>query len=139
MFANMPSFPKALILAILFFGLSLAQNLKVKKVINIYDGDTIRVDLDCELEIFCKNIPIRLYGIDTPEMRGKNADKPNAIKARDFLKEALKNAQTVELHNVQRGKYFRIVAKLMLDGEDIAQIMISQKLGYPYFGGTKQK
>ncbi len=136
---NMQNLSKALILAVLFFNLPFANNLKVKKVISIYDGDTIRVDLDCNTDVFCKNIPIRIYGIDTPEMKGKHADKPNAIKAKNFLEKSIQNAQTIELQNIQRGKYFRIVAKLMLDGQDIAQTMIVQNLGYPYFGGTKQK
>ncbi len=124
---------------LLFFTISLANNMQIQRVISVYDGDTLRVDLDCDTEIFCKNIPVRVYGIDTPEIKGKNADKANALKAKYFLQQSIQNAKTIELHDIKRGKYFRIVGKLMLDGEDIAQIMISQNLGYPYFGGTKKK
>jgi micrococcal nuclease len=47
-------------------------NFTVSRLINVYDGDTIRVDIaNCDQPILCKNISIRIFGIDTPEIRGK--------------------------------------------------------------------
>ena len=43
----------------------------VSKVISVYDGDTFRVDIDSLPPIVGKNIPIRLNGVDTPEIQGK--------------------------------------------------------------------
>jgi endonuclease YncB( thermonuclease family) len=43
----------------------------VSKVISVYDGDTFRVDIDSLPPIVGKNIPIRVNGVDTPEIRGK--------------------------------------------------------------------
>ena len=43
----------------------------VSRVISVYDGDTFRVDIDSLPPIVGKNIPIRLNGVDTPEIRGK--------------------------------------------------------------------
>ena len=39
------------------------------KVINIVDGDTIDVALDLGFHIIMNDLRIRLYGIDTPEVR----------------------------------------------------------------------
>ncbi len=38
-----------------------------------------------------------------------------------------------------RGKYFRIVGRLMADGVDISDLLIQQHLAVPYDGGTKTK
>ena len=41
------------------------------------------------------------------------------------------------MQNVQRGKYFRIVADLILDGENSGDILIHEKLAIRYDGGRK--
>ena len=37
---------------------------------SIYDGDSCRVDLDLGMSVWLHNQSIRLYGIDTAEIRG---------------------------------------------------------------------
>ncbi len=36
-----------------------------------------------------------------------------------------------------RDKYFRIDARVLADGQDLADLLISQGLAVPYDGGTK--
>lgn len=36
------------------------------RLVSVYDGDTIRVDLDLGMGIWRNNIALRLYGINTP-------------------------------------------------------------------------
>ena len=38
-----------------------------------------------------------------------------------------------------RGKYFRIVGRLIADGQDISDLLIQQHLAVLYDGGTKVK
>ncbi len=38
-----------------------------------------------------------------------------------------------------RGKYFRIVGRLMADGVDISEVLIQKNLAVLYDGGTKVK
>ncbi len=38
-----------------------------------------------------------------------------------------------------RGKYFRIVGRLMADGVDISDLLIQRQLAVLYDGGTKRK
>ena len=40
---------------------------------------------------------------------------------------------------MERGKYFRIVARVIADGEDISDLLIERQLADPYDGGTKVK
>lgn len=110
----------------------------VKKLNSVYDGDTFRADLVSGHPIISKNIRIRLNGIDTPEIKGKCwREKQLAIKARDHLTKRLTGGEKIVLKNVSRGKYFRLVADVFIDGENINKEMILEKLAYSYYKGRK--
>ncbi len=110
----------------------------VARVISVYDGDTFRVDIDSLPPVVGKNIPIRLNGVDTPEIRGKcGHEKDLAIKARDFVRNKLANAKEIKLNNLQRGKYFRVVANVIVDGVSLEQELLENELAYKYSGGKK--
>ena len=110
----------------------------VSKVINVYDGDTFRVNIDSLPPIVGKNIPIRVNGVDTPEIRGKCLYEKNlALKARDFVRDKLANAKEIKLTNLQRGKYFRVVANVLVDGVSLERELLDNKLAYEYYGGKK--
>ena len=110
----------------------------VSKVISVYDGDTFRVDIESLPPIVGKNIAIRLNGVDTPEIQGKcQQEKDLAIKARDFVRIKLANAKEIKLTKLQRGKYFRVVADVYVDGVSLEQELLENKLAYKYTGGKK--
>ena len=110
----------------------------VSKVISVYDGDTFRVNIDSLPPIVGKNIAIRVSGVDTPEIRGKcQYEKNLALKARDFVRVKLANAKEIKLTNLQRGKYFRVVASVLVDGVSLEQELLDNKLAYRYDGGKK--
>ena len=110
----------------------------VSKVISVYDGDTFRVNIDSLPPLVGKNIPIRLEGVDTPEIQGKcQYEKDLAIKARDFVRKKLDNAKEIMLNNLKRGKYFRIVADVTVDGVSLEKELLENELAYKYSGGKK--
>ena len=110
----------------------------VSKVISVYDGDTFRVDIDSLPPIVGNNIAIRLNGVDTPEIQGKcQYEKDLALKARDFVRNKLANAKEIKLTKLQRGKYFRVVADVIIDGVSLEQELLENKLAYKYTGGKK--
>ena len=110
----------------------------VSKVISVYDGDTFRVNIDSLPPIVGKNIPIRVNGVDTPEIRGKcQYEKNLALEARDFVRIKLTNAKEIKLTNLQRGKYFRVVANVVVDGVSLERELLDNKLAYKYSGGKK--
>jgi endonuclease YncB( thermonuclease family) len=110
----------------------------VSKVINVYDGDTFRVNIDSLPPIVGKNIAIRVNGVDTPEIRGKCLYEKNlSLKARDFVRAKLANAKEIKLTNLQRGKYFRVVANVLVDGVSLERELLDNELAYEYGGGKK--
>lgn len=114
-------------------------DVKISKVISIYDGDTLRVNIDSFPDIVGKHIRIRIKGIDAPEIKGKcQREIDLAIMARDYLRNAINQSSHIELRNIERGKYFRIVGELYIDGENISNNLINRKLAYHYNGGKKR-
>lgn len=112
----------------------------VERVVSVYDGDTFKVDIKDWPDIIGKSIGIRVYGIDTPEMKGTSEKvKKLAVKAKECAKQRLLSAKTILLYNMRRGKYFRIIAEVYVDGESLAGILINRGLAKPYYGGTRPK
>ena len=90
-----------------------------------YDGDTIRFNLPGYPPIAGKDIRVRVNGIDTPAIKGKcKKEKYEAQQARDMVADILKGAEKITLRNMKRGKYFRIAADVIIDGENLADVLI---------------
>lgn len=112
----------------------------VSEVTSIYDGDTFTVNISEWPEIVGHRISIRVNGIDTPELKGKcQMEKKKARLAKQFTVGKLRNAKTIVLRNIKRGKYFRLVADVLIDGDDLAKMLLNIGYAVKYAGGTKVK
>ena len=112
----------------------------VDEIIRVYDGDTFYCNVYQWPKILGDNIGIRINGIDTPEMRGSSPRiKKLAEKAKAIVQNRLFEARVIVLKNIKRGKYFRVVADVEVDGKDLAQILIDAGLAKRYDGGTKDQ
>jgi len=104
----------------------------------IYDGDSFRVNIEGWPDIIGKSISIRVRGVDAPEMRGKcQSEKLAARRAKQHTVSLLRSAKIIKLTNMQRGKYFRILANVMIDGVSLADSLINNGLARPYDGGKR--
>ena len=103
-----------------------------------YDGDTIRFNLPDYPPIVGNDIRVRVNGIDTPEIKGKcEKEKYDAKQARDLVADILRDAEKITLKNMKRGKYFRIAADVIIDGENLADMLIQAGMAIRYDGGKK--
>ena len=91
------------------------------KVTSVYDGDTITADVSLGFGIEFKKQKFRLYGIDTPELRGGTAETKAAAKeSRDRLRElVLDKWIKVETIKDKKGKYGRYIAILWIPENDV--------------------
>ncbi len=134
-----------MILLILQFALATtcshdATNFRCVKVLKNYDGDTITVNIPNIHPLLGQKVSVRVRGIDTAEVRGKApCEKDAARTARNLVESLTKNAKVVDLENVARDKYFRILADVKIDGKSIKDILIKNQLAVTYDGGTKKK
>ncbi|HIL27045.1 MAG TPA: thermonuclease family protein [Nitrospinaceae bacterium] len=103
-----------------------------------YDGDTITFNLPNLHSIIGNKIAIRVNGIDAPEVRGKcDKEKYAAGQAKDMVEEFLNDVERIDLKNMERGKYFRIVADVYADGENLAEALLDAGMAVRYDGGKK--
>lgn len=110
----------------------------VSEVTSIYDGDTFKCNIEGYPSIVGDRIGIRVYGVDCPEMTDKRPTvKERARQAKQYTVKRLREGKKIELVNMQRDKYFRILAVVMVDGNDLGQELIKEGLAKPYFGGKK--
>ena len=97
-----------------------------------YDGDTITVDIDLGMNIWLHNRRVRLFGIDTPELRSSNEqERIQAIKARDFVSRriSINSIVTIETHKDETGKYGRLLGTVILKtGENLNQLLVENGL-----------
>lgn len=84
------------------------------KVMSVYDGDTIRVDIDLGLKTWIKNESIRLSRINAPEVRG--SEKVKGIKSRDYLRKLiLKKEIIIKTIKDKKGKYGRYLGEIWIE------------------------
>ena len=113
-------------------------NVTVSEVTSIYDADTFTVNIEGYPPIVGERIAVRLLGVDTPEIKGKcESEKIKAREAKQFTVQAIRSAKTIELRNIQRGKYFRILANVYLDGNNLANSLIQSGHARAYDGGKR--
>ena len=83
----------------------------------VYDGDTITVDIDLGFEVMLKNQKLRLYGINTPEVRGESREL--GIAVRDLVRQRISNKWvTLKTHKDKKGKYGRWLGEIYESGAE---------------------
>ncbi len=102
-----------------------------KSAIRPDDGDSF----------FYNDLPIRILGIDTPEIvhreHGIFEDQPYGRKAAAMTMDIIKKAKTIEYLPFQNDKYGRLLAHVFVDGELLSVHLIRAGLAYEnvsYFG-----
>lgn len=117
------------------------QSYTVSRVLDVYDGDTVTVEIDLGLDVHVVKT-VRLHGIDTPEVRPLKS-RAAGYAARDWLRvqmEACPDLRIItgtEKSRPQLGKYGRLLVRVACDGRDLNQEMIERGFAKPYYGGAK--
>lgn len=105
------------------------------KVIDVYDGDTVTCMVNLGFSVIVKE-KIRLFGINTPELRG--AEKERGYVSRDRMRELVLDKDII-LYTIKnrrnedtKGKYGRYLGILVVDGVNANQTMLDENLAEVY-------
>lgn len=105
------------------------------EVLRVIDGDTVDMLVKVGFGIEVRE-RIRLAAIDAPEMRGD--ERPAGLKAKAWLEKAL-DGRDVEIAvemtrsgDVRRGRYGRVIARILADGVDVGAEMTALGLAEIY-------
>ncbi len=118
----------------------------VAHVTAVYDGDTITVDLDLGLGIWHHDQTIRLWRVNTPEVKGPERERGLAV--RDVVR-ALILDKPILLRTIldRRGqdrteKFGRLLGEILVEGDNgellnVNEMLLAQGMGLPVDeGGT---
>ncbi len=110
------------------------------KYLKNYDGDTITVKIPGVHPLIGENISVRVKGIDTPELKTKDqCEKEKGRIAKKLTENIMKKAKRIDLKNIERDKYFRILADVEYDGKDLKNTLLKNNIAHEYSGGSKPK
>lgn len=86
------------------------------EVVSVYDGDTVRMNLELGIGVWIRNEPIRLHGIDAPEVRG--SERPQGLLAKEALINLMADHNlSVQTYKDKRGKYGRVIGTIWALGK----------------------
>lgn len=106
-------------------------------IVSIYDGDTLRADIDLGFGSWIKNQALRIAHIDTPELKVTSGGAALAF-AKTVLPVGTK--VVIKTYKDKREKYGRWLADIKLpDGSDYAETMIKYGYAVKYEGGAKEQ
>jgi micrococcal nuclease len=112
------------------------------KIVEVYDGDTIKAVF--RFNDIMQKFTIRLFGIDTPEIRTRDKlEKRAGYEAKEMLVSLILD-KIVYLKLGKFDKYGRILGtiytlddKYNIDGDCVNNILIQRGYGEEYYGGKK--
>ena len=83
----------------------------------IYNGNTIVCDIDCGFGLILTKRKIRLFGIDTPELRSEDYEK--GLYVRNILKNKIQGKNVIiQIIKDKQGKYGRYLGIIYLLDDD---------------------
>ncbi|NBB74469.1 MAG: nuclease [Bacteroidetes bacterium] len=101
-------------------------------VVSVYDGDTLRADVDLGFFTWIRNEQFRLARLDAPEIRG--AERDDGLVARDRLRELVLDRDVV-IETEKKGKYGRYIAEVFLEDDstlvNVNDVLLDEGLAQP--------
>ncbi len=93
------------------------------EITRVIDGDTFDFKIDLGFSINVKE-RLRLYGVNTPEIRGP--EKPEGDKVKKYVTNLILG-KTFEILVYKKGKYGRYVADLVLSNKERLSVHLYKK------------
>jgi micrococcal nuclease len=109
------------------------------KIVSVYDGDTLTVDIDLGFDIVMKNQKIRIVNINTPEIRTRNLLEKAAGEFVQYYVSVMlpKNKEVILISKDFKGKFGRILGDIEIKDGLLSEPLIAEKMAVKYQGDKK--
>lgn len=118
-----------LVIDMLYYSLT-ANSFRNVQYLRTIDGDTIEVNIRGINKLLGKKIKIRLTGINTPEVRGK--EKVFGLAVKRFVSTKFEKINRIHILNCSRGTFFRLVCEICIDKTNLNKLLIDKHLAKYY-------
>jgi hypothetical protein len=113
-----------------------ARPLRVSAIHGCPRADTCTVSLADVPPPLGDHISIRLAGIDVPDSSSAcKGERMLALDARRFMEKELSRGTRIQMTDVSRDEQFRLIGRLVVDGEDVGSQLLKRGLAVPHNGG----
>lgn len=93
-------------------------------VTEVYDGDTITVDIDLGFYVHLHRVKVRLFGINAPEIRGDT--KAQGLISRNWLRSMVLNQQVMlKTYKDRQEKYGRWLATVFVGDGNVNELAVA--------------
>ena len=100
-------------------------------VTDVYDGDTITVDIDLGLNTWIKDVKLRLARIDTPEIRGD--EREEGLRVRDYVRDMILDKDVIiQTFKDKTGKYGRYIVEVLIDETNLNDHLLENGMAEEY-------
>lgn len=107
-------------------------------VLSVQDGDSFKAEITVWIDQTVVE-SVRLRNVDTPELKGRCAAERWAAQiAKQYLANAIEG-KTVDLTQIGREKFGRVLSVVLIDGRDIGAEMVTKGMAREYDGKTERK
>lgn len=107
-------------------------------ILEVIDGDTIKVDIDAGFNICIKKLNVRLSGIDTPESKTTDVvEKTFGLASKAIVQQLLPVGSTQIVQTTIDDKYGRLLGDFLIDGKSLCQLLITDGYAVEYHGQNK--
>ena len=110
------------------------------RIDRVVDGDTVDVDIDLGFGVWMKKQRIRLYGVDTPESRTRDAEeKVFGNLAKNFVQVRLPvgSNQVLRTKLDGKGKFGRLLGEFVIGETTLNSLLIESNNAVKYHGQSK--
>jgi len=98
------------------------------KVLAVDDGLIIRCNINQWPAIIGADISVRINGV-VPKLAGdKIKDEKTQKDVKNFIADTLTTAKVIILTNIKRGRDFSIIADIITDGDNLADMLVEKNL-----------
>ncbi len=122
--------------AVLLFGISFADSggdygdVLVDEVLAVEDDYTLRCTIGQWPAVIGEDIPVRIDGVESLGIYDIHPQRLAEVKEHIglFLDQQVGQAEVVVLRGIRRGEDFRLVARVEVDGVDLAKLLVAERL-----------
>lgn len=111
-------------------------------LVRIIDGDSLIVDIDLGFNMWIKNVSVRLFRVDTPEIRTTDDIEKTAGYLAKARVESLLSDGKLQITTImdKSDKFGRVLGVVYnSDGDIINEILVDERLGIPFTGQTPEE